>query len=114
MEPVTLRVDVHRIFEHRVSEANPEGELEVMHQCSNDADERLDTLRHHFNERIRVAGPRWIVELLMLGVELTRPGTGGKDPLTPKEMERRYNDKERAWRDTFSRLRLHLGVGGVS
>ena len=26
-------------------------------------------------------------------------------------MERRYNDKERAWRDTFSRLRLHLGVG---
>jgi len=56
-------------------------ELEVMHQCSNDADERLDTLRHHFNERIR-------------------------------EMERRYNDKERAWRDTFSRLRLHLGVGG--
>lgn len=28
-------------------------ELEVMHQCSNDADERLDTLRRHFNERIR-------------------------------------------------------------
>lgn len=27
-------------------------------------------------------------------------------------MERRYNDKERAWRDTFSRLRLHLGIGG--
>ena len=58
------RVEFHRIFEHRVSEANPQGELEVMHQCSNDADERLDTLRHHFNERIRVAGPRWIVELL--------------------------------------------------
>lgn len=86
-----------------------------MHQCSNDADERLDTLRHHFNERIRVAGPYGlIVELLMVGVELTRAGMGGKDPLTPKEMERRYNDKERAWRDTFSRLRLHLGVGGVS
>ena len=31
------------------------GELEVMHQCSNDADERLDTLRRHFNERIRDA-----------------------------------------------------------
>ena len=31
----------------------PPGELEVMHQCSNDADERLDTLRRHFNERIR-------------------------------------------------------------
>eukprot|EP00933_Yihiella_yeosuensis_P033554 TRINITY_DN27232_c0_g1_i2.p1 TRINITY_DN27232_c0_g1~~TRINITY_DN27232_c0_g1_i2.p1 ORF type:complete len:308 (+),score=98.88 TRINITY_DN27232_c0_g1_i2:215-1138(+) len=56
-------------------------ELEVMHQCSNDADERLDTLRHHFNERIR-------------------------------EMERRYNDKERAWRETFGRLRSHLGLGG--
>lgn len=70
MEPVTV-----------FSEANPEGELEVMHQCSNDADERLDTLRHHFNERIRVAGPYGlIVELLMLGVELTRPGTGGKEP----------------------------------
>ncbi|CAE8596662.1 unnamed protein product, partial [Polarella glacialis] len=56
-------------------------ELEVMHQCSNDADERLDTLRRHFNERIR-------------------------------EMERRYNDKERAWRETFGRLRSHLGLGG--
>lgn len=58
-------------------------ELEVMHQCSNDADERLDTLRRHFNERLR-------------------------------EMERRYNDKERAWRETFSRLRSHLGVGAVA
>ncbi|CAE7226943.1 unnamed protein product [Symbiodinium pilosum] len=54
-----------------------------MHQCSNDADERLDTLRRHFNERLR-------------------------------EMERRYNDKERAWRETFSRLRAHLGVGAVA
>lgn len=52
------RVDFH-VFSCRVSEANPEGELEVMHQCSNDADERLDTLRHHFNERIRVAGRRY-------------------------------------------------------
>ncbi|CAJ1363488.1 unnamed protein product [Effrenium voratum] len=57
-------------------------ELEVMHQCSNDSDERLDTLRRHFNERLR-------------------------------EMERRYNDKERAWRETFTRLKTHLGVGGV-
>eukprot|EP00931_Biecheleriopsis_adriatica_P018476 TRINITY_DN12943_c0_g1_i1.p1 TRINITY_DN12943_c0_g1~~TRINITY_DN12943_c0_g1_i1.p1 ORF type:complete len:719 (-),score=181.78 TRINITY_DN12943_c0_g1_i1:57-2213(-) len=56
-------------------------ELEVMHQCSNDGDERLDTLRGHFNERIR-------------------------------EMERRYNEKERAWRDTFSRLKSHLGLAG--
>jgi len=78
MEPVTVE-SIFTVF----SEANPQGELEVMHQCSNDADERLDTLRHHFNERIRVAGPRWItviVELLMLGVELTRPGTGGQGP----------------------------------
>eukprot|EP00435_Cladocopium_sp_Y103_P053240 s468_g17.t1 len=67
-------------------------ELEVMHQCSNDADERLDTLRRHFNERIREPW-EW------------RAWRG-------LEMERRYNDKERAWRDTFSRLRLHLGVGG--
>eukprot|EP00929_Paragymnodinium_shiwhaense_P114655 TRINITY_DN83117_c0_g1_i1.p1 TRINITY_DN83117_c0_g1~~TRINITY_DN83117_c0_g1_i1.p1 ORF type:complete len:700 (+),score=159.05 TRINITY_DN83117_c0_g1_i1:182-2281(+) len=52
-------------------------ELEVMHQCSNDADERLDTLRRHFNERIR-------------------------------EMERRYGEKERAWKETFQRLRSHL------
>ena len=28
-----------------------------MHQCSNDADERLDTLRRHFNERLRAARP---------------------------------------------------------
>lgn len=52
-------------------------ELEVMHQCSNDGDERLDTLRRHFNERL-------------------------------KEMERRYSEKERAWRETFGRLRSHL------
>eukprot|EP00927_Polykrikos_kofoidii_P007640 TRINITY_DN13142_c1_g1_i2.p1 TRINITY_DN13142_c1_g1~~TRINITY_DN13142_c1_g1_i2.p1 ORF type:complete len:734 (+),score=98.06 TRINITY_DN13142_c1_g1_i2:225-2426(+) len=57
-------------------------ELEVMHQCSNDADERLDTLRRHFNERIR-------------------------------EMERRYGEKERAWKDTFHRLRSHLEVGAM-
>ena len=90
-----------------------------MHQCSNDADERLDTLRHHFNERIRVAGPRYGLLSCWWSIFLNswwfttvyRPKRGGKDPLTPKEMERRYNDKERAWRDTFSRLRLHLGVG---
>merc|ERR1712205_184433 len=57
-------------------------ELEVMHQCSNDADERLDTLRRHFNERIR-------------------------------EMERRYGEKERAWKDTFQRLRSHLELGAT-
>ena len=28
-------------------------ELELMHQCSTDADERLDALRRHFQERIR-------------------------------------------------------------
>ena len=28
-------------------------ELELMHQCSNDADERLDALRRHFQDRIR-------------------------------------------------------------
>merc|ERR1711904_741898 len=58
-------------------------ELEVMHQCSNDADERLDTLRRHFSERIR-------------------------------EMERRYTEKERAWKDTFTRLRSHLELGPTS
>merc|ERR1712048_1121792 len=57
-------------------------ELEVMHQCSNDADERLDTLRRHFNERIR-------------------------------EMERRYGEKERAWKETFQRLRSHLDLGAM-
>jgi len=55
-------------------------ELEVMHQCSDDADERLDTLRRHFNERIR-------------------------------EMERRYSEKERVWKETFGRLRSHLELG---
>uniref|UniRef100_A0A7S4PZY7 RCC1-like domain-containing protein n=1 Tax=Alexandrium monilatum TaxID=311494 RepID=A0A7S4PZY7_9DINO len=57
-------------------------ELEVMHQCSNDADERLDTLRRHFNERIR-------------------------------EMERRYTEKERVWKETFGRLRSHLDLGAM-
>lgn len=57
-------------------------ELEVMHQCSDDADERLDTLRRHFNERIR-------------------------------EMERRYSEKERAWKETFGRLRSHLELGAM-
>ncbi|CAK0840100.1 unnamed protein product [Prorocentrum cordatum] len=57
-------------------------ELEVMHQCSNDADERLDTLRRHFNERIR-------------------------------EMERRYAEKERVWKETFGRLRSHLELGAM-
>jgi len=57
-------------------------ELEVMHQCSNDADERLDTLRRHFNERIR-------------------------------EMERRYSEKERVWKETFGRLRSHLELGAM-
>jgi len=57
-------------------------ELEVMHQCSDDADERLDTLRRHFNERIR-------------------------------EMERRYSDKERVWKETFGRLRSHLELGAM-
>jgi len=57
-------------------------ELEVMHQCSNDADERLDTLRRHFSERIR-------------------------------EMERRYAEKERNWKETFSRLRSHLDIGAM-
>jgi len=57
-------------------------ELEVMHQCSNDADERLDTLRRHFNERIR-------------------------------EMERRYSEKERVWKETFGRLRSHLDLGAM-
>lgn len=55
-------------------------ELEVMHQCSNDSDERLDTLRRHFKERL-------------------------------KEMERRYSEKERAWRETFGRLRSHFELG---
>mmetsp|Transcript_39262 Transcript_39262/g.90715 ORF Transcript_39262/g.90715 Transcript_39262/m.90715 type:complete len:627 (-) Transcript_39262:68-1948(-) len=55
-------------------------ELEVMHQCSNDADERLDTLRRLFTERIR-------------------------------EMERRYSEKERVWKETFGRLRSHLELG---
>lgn len=55
-------------------------ELEVMHQCSNDSDERLDTLRRHFNDRIR-------------------------------EMERRYSEKERVWKETFGRLRSHLELG---
>jgi len=58
-------------------------ELEVMHQCSNDADERLDTLRRHFSERIR-------------------------------EMERRYTEKERVWKETFSRLRSHLELGPMA
>lgn len=57
-------------------------ELEVMHQCSNDADERLDTLRRHFSERIR-------------------------------EMEWRYSEKERVWKETFSRLRSHLDLGAM-
>lgn len=57
-------------------------ELEVMHQCSNDADERLDTLRRHFSERIR-------------------------------EMERRYAEKERVWKETFGRLRSHLELGAM-
>mmetsp|Transcript_67455 Transcript_67455/g.161835 ORF Transcript_67455/g.161835 Transcript_67455/m.161835 type:complete len:689 (-) Transcript_67455:55-2121(-) len=57
-------------------------ELEVMHQCSNDADERLDTLRRHFTERIR-------------------------------EMERRYSEKERVWKETFGRLRSHLELGVI-
>lgn len=57
-------------------------ELEVMHQCSNDADERLDTLRRHFNERIR-------------------------------EMERRYSEKERVWKETFGRLRSHLDLSAM-
>lgn len=57
-------------------------ELEVMHQCSNDADERLDTLRRHFSERIR-------------------------------EMERRYVEKERVWKETFGRLRSHLELGAM-
>mmetsp|Transcript_127348 Transcript_127348/g.254401 ORF Transcript_127348/g.254401 Transcript_127348/m.254401 type:complete len:641 (+) Transcript_127348:55-1977(+) len=57
-------------------------ELEVMHQCSDDADERLDTLRRHFSERIR-------------------------------EMERRYGEKERAWKETFGRLRSHLELGAM-
>lgn len=57
-------------------------ELEVMHQCSNDADERLDTLRRHFSERIR-------------------------------EMERRYAEKERVWKETFGRLRSHLDLGAM-
>lgn len=55
-------------------------ELEVMHQCSDQADERLDTLRRHFTERIR-------------------------------DMERRYLEKERVWKETFSRLRSHLELG---
>lgn len=57
-------------------------ELEVMHQCSNDADERLDTLRRHFSDRIR-------------------------------EMERRYTEKERVWKETFGRLRSHLELGAM-
>ena len=62
MEPVTVE-SIFTVFSSiEYLKANPEGELEVMHQCSNDADERLDTLRHHFNERIRVAGPRWMVD----------------------------------------------------
>jgi len=55
-------------------------ELEVMHKCSNDGDERLDTLRRHFNERLR-------------------------------EMERRYAEKERTWREAFGRLRSQFEVG---
>lgn len=111
MEPVTRRVDVHRIFEHRVSEANflrwIGGDAPVLQWCG--------WAPWYLEAPLQWTHPSSWAKMDCWG-ELSWLGQGreARNPLTPKEMERRYNDKERAWRDTFSRLRLHLGVGGVS